>query len=218
MDSDIIIVISLLLFFFSIFGTLFWVLYRHYGQHNTVNRATQRQITDYDLLKLIEAQPDGLLTVQQLAEQTGMSTSQARRRLMLLQQWGILKILYGKTMRAYYSLLNPLDTRTPPALSAEPFLTVDDILQLFRHFDFRLSPQDLIMSTRLPANILKREMQYFQKEGVVQFLQQQSTYNPESQKFYVLQEPYRSHPEQFQQRQASMDLQLKTLLRKEDLI
>lgn len=218
MEPKTLFIVFMLLFLALLIGLLFWLLFRHYGLHSAINRTTQRQITDHDLLLLIDAQPDGLLTVQQLAEQTGLSVSQARRRLMLLLQWGILKVFYGNKLQGFYSLVAPLDRREPPQLSPEPFLTVDDILKIFRHFDFRLTPQDLITSTRLPAYTLQRELQYFQREGVVQLLQRHTAQGAIYQKIYVLQEPYRSKPEIFLQQGDSRNLELRELLRREDLI
>ena len=202
----------------ALVALVYW-LNRHYGGHKQVNRETQRFITDYAILELIESQPDGLLTAKGLAAVTELAETEALRRLMMLYNWGGLYYMHDNWGKVHFSLRRPLDRREPPALSAEPFLTVDDIVRLFRHHDFRLTPQDLVTSTRLPANVLQREMKYFQREGIVQQLY---SHDPNSgsvtQKFYVLREPYRSDPEAFLDRGAAMDLQLRELLRTEDLI
>jgi hypothetical protein len=199
-------------------GFLFLWIGRSYGGHKKVNRETQRTITDVGILELIEGQPDGLMTAAQLGQATGLSKVDALRRLMMLQVWGVLRYFSSNRAVPYFSLLQPLDRRPPPELSPEPFLTVDDIVRLFRYHDFRMTAQDLLTSTQLPANILQREMQYFQREKVVRQLSQHVVAGQQAHKIYVLQEPYRSDPESFLDQGGRMDLQLKEMLKKEDLI
>lgn len=216
--KTIVLTVVITIIVLALIALAYWAN-KYYAGHKKVNRETQRFITDYAILELIESQPDGLLDAKGLAAVTELDEKEALRRLMMLHTWGVLYYMHDNWSKIHFSLRRPLDRREPPALSAEPFLTVDDIVRLFRHHDFRLTPQDLVTSTRLPANVLQREMKYFQREKVVQQLY---SHDPNSgtvtQKFYVLREPYRSNPEAFLEKGANMDLQLKELLRNEDLL
>lgn len=179
---------------------------------------TQRIITDRELIRLISSQSDGFLSAQQLAEETGISVNQAKIRLSALGFKGILKSSYTSRGSMYYELVNPIEEKTPPTMSEEPFLTVDDILALFETYGNRLDFQNLILATDLPLDVLEREMKYFAEQKVVQLLNQPIRYGAHTYKFYLLEEPYRSDPKQFKTREVEMNQKVKELLRSDQLI
>lgn len=210
----IILLVSVLLPLLLIAGLLIY-----FQQVKTANRETQRVITDRDLLRLIDEQPDGMITARDLADRTGMKKAQASARLYTLSTFGALQTAYNQSLKTYYSLAAPLDQRPAPDLSPEPFLTVQDMLSLFRHFDFRLNPANLVNATGLPVAVLKRELKYFHKEKVVETLTSSAGYGSAlARKTFVLREPYRSHPDRFLDRQEDLDLNMERILRKEDLV
>lgn len=192
-----------------------WLFYR---RRNKKSAETQHIITDREILRLIQAQPDRMISTDQLANATELTKSQAKARLFLLGDFGVLKGHYGNNFKGYFSLSEPIDERPAPALSPEPFLTVEDILTLFKFFNFRLTPQQLVMATGLPVTILKREMKYFQKQKILQTLVQTNPSGVVGSQSFVLMEPYRSNPERFLEQQLDMNRQMETILRKEDLV
>ena len=196
----------------------FLLVYLYNRGRSKKSAETQRFITDREILRLIEAQPDGMLSGEQLAEKTELTKSQAKVRLALLREFGALNSHYTSGFRYYYSLTGPIDARPAPALSSEPFLTVEDILTLFKHFNYRITPQQLIMATGLPVTIIKREMKYFQKQKVLQSLTQVSHAGGVGARSFVLVEPYRSAPERFLEQQLDLNRKMETILRKEDLV
>lgn len=216
MDIRILVVI-LCAIVMPIAFTFFFVWWYNKSRDKTSTN-TQRLITDREILELIDAQPDGLLSAKQLAAQTELSTSQAKVRLSTLLSFGALKSHYASNFQGYFSLVERLDKRMAPKLSEEPFLTVEDILALFRHFEFRLTPLKLIMATGLPITILKREIKYFQKQKILQSLTQSSHHSGVGSRSLVLLEPYRSNPERFLEKQLDLNRQVETILRKDDLV
>lgn len=182
-------------------------------------QATQREISDADLVKLIHDQPDGLLSPHRLAKQTKLKLGQARKRLNAFYLAGVLRRSYNKRGRYYYGLREAY--REPPtvAFSPDPFLTVDDLVQLFAAYEGKLTIQEMVVATRLPLPVLLRELKHFEKEKVVEELKSSfGTYGSTMSKFYVLQEPYRSDPAAFRERAGAMDLKLKELLTNDNLL
>ncbi len=184
----------------------------------SAQKRTQRDLPDRDLLRLIARQPDGLLSVKQLAQESGLTKAEARARFSQLYMAGLLNRSTSKKAKYYYSLRQPLDERKPPDLSPEPFLTADDILQLFKFYDYKLDTQKLIIATGLPLRIIKREMKYFESEGMVTTLSRSVQYGAPSSKVFVLQEPYRSDPRKFLSREREMNAKVKELLRQDLMI
>lgn len=197
--------------------TLLFVWLYNRGRNRT-SSGTQRIITDRDIIRLIGAQPDGMISAEQLSAQTGLTKSQAKTRMTMLREFGVLHAHYTSGFKYYYSLVEPIDERPAPDLSPEPFLTVEDILTLFKHFNFRLTPLQLIETTGLPLTIIKREMKYFQQQKVVQYLTQTTYSGGVGAKSFVLMEPYRSNPEKFLEQQLDLNREMETILRKEDLV
>lgn len=205
----IISVMSMLVYFFI------WAINNY--QNNT--NATQRAITDSDLVRLFHQQPDGFLSPHRLAEITDLKLSEARQRLVAFNAVGILKKSHNKRGRYFYSLREPFQEPPTVAFSPDPFLTVEDLLQLFDAYGGRISIQDMILATRLPLKVLMREMKHFEKEKIVEQLKtSEGAYSTNINKFYVLQDPYRTDPNAFRKRAGEVDLKLKELLKNENLI
>ena len=182
------------------------------------NKETQREITDRDLLRLIAAQPDQLLSPHQMRDKTGMTLNQCRTRLSALFSYGILNKSSNSRGRSFFGFRVPLVERQELELSPDPFLTVEDLLQIFEMYDYRVTPQDLIMATGLPLSVIKREMKHFEKEGILQRLSTMQQQGMTMMRFFVLQEPYRSDPEQFRRRAGVLDLEMREILRNDNLI
>lgn len=215
MDTNAIIFLSALAVF-SV-GLLGFVIY-YYQRRHQIGTDTQRSITDRDLLQRIADEPDGLLSPHHLAATTELSLAQARSRLQSLQAAGILNTAYNSSLKAYYSLKEPIPGRPSINLSPDPFLTVEDILTIFQLFDFRISDQDLIVATGLSLAMIKREMKYFMKQNVVEQVTTTAPQAGMSVKSYILKEPYRSHPERFRDQAEKLDLEMREILRSDNLI
>ncbi|WP_020566981.1 hypothetical protein [Neolewinella persica] len=188
-----------------------------YLRNKKANRDSQRVISDPDLLRLINNQPDQLISPHLLRDQTELTIHEARSRLSNLMMYGILNRSVGGS-RYYYSLKESLPEEKNLSLSPDPFLTVEDLLTIFEVHNYRVSAQDLILTTGLPLNVLKREMKHFQKRGIVQSMRGMVPQGAVSNRFFTLQEPYRSNPERFRARAGQLDLELKEILLNENLI
>lgn len=216
MEKDIVILIVLL----SVITISLAVLFITIHQQKKTRINSQRDLSDRELLRLIAAQPDGIIDKKVLAEKGGISPAAAQLRLDNLYTEGVLKSsMSTNMMRRFYSLDAPLTENVAiPALSPEPFLTVDDILLLFQAFDFQLDYQKLIMATGLPLDILKSEMKYFEKEKVINSLMESRGTGIPQRKFFILQEPYRSDPSSFLSREKEMNQRVKELLQRDALL
>lgn len=214
MEKDVIIIISL--FAFSAVLILFVIASYYYQQKQ--NADTQRQISDQDLLRLIDREPDQFMSPHLLEERTELTLNQARARLAALMSYGILSRSGNRKGRYYYSLNETLEEAPDLQLSPDPFLTVEDLLSIFAHYNYRVTPQNLIMATGLPLAVVKREMKHFENEGIVQRLQRANQSGMMMERFFVLQEPYRSDPEKFRARASVMDLELREILKNDNLI
>ena len=203
-------IIAVLLFFLGYF------IYHH--QRNL--SGSQSKVLDIEILELLDEQIDGMLTVQQLTDQTKLSKAEARSRMHSLVNNGLVRMSYTSTMKGYYRLMKPLDKRAGPELSEEPFLTVQDILNLFKHYDYNPSLQDLLVATRLPIKVIMREMKYFQKEKIVTILYgaTDGMGTAHGVRTLVLQEPYRTNPDKFLARELELNREVKETLVKESLL
>lgn len=214
MSKDAIVGITLIAIVttFIILGLVIW------QYQKKTNADTQRDISDRDLLRLIAKQPDQLLSPHQMAEKTGMTLNQCRTRLSALFSYGILNKSSNSRGRSFFGFHVPLIEREALDLSDDPFLTVEDLLQIFEAYDYRVTPQDLIMATGLPLSVIKREMKHFEKEGILQRLSTMQQQGMTMMRFFVLQEPYRSDPEQFRRRAGVLDLEMREILLNDNLI
>lgn len=173
--------------------------------------ATHITASDKEILLLIGDQKDGLLNISQLVKHTGMTKSEAKKRITILSIKGIVKTGYTSSMKYYYSLKQPIKPGPYPSLSTDPFLTLGDLMSLFKFFDYRLSIQDICMATNLPVSIIASEMKYFIKEKIVDALHHTSTDGMTSYKFYILKGEYRDDPDKYQEIQKEIDLDLSKL-------
>ncbi|MFT5998451.1 MAG: hypothetical protein ACI81P_000904 [Neolewinella sp.] len=181
-------------------------------------KVTQRILSDPDLLRLIHNEPDQLVSPHILRDKTGMTLNQSRHRLSGLYMYGLLNKSVSNGTRAYYSLKEPLEETPDLNLSPDPSLTVEDLLKNFEHYNYRVSAQDLLLATGLPLGVIKREMKHFKKQGIIQHMRGMAPQGFVSNRFFILQEPYRSNPEQFRARASTLDLELKEILLNENLI
>ena len=153
------------------------------------NEDTQRIFTDLQLLRLFEQQPGGLLSAAMIAEKTKLTRAQASSRLTSLATGGLLVAGTNPTgMRYFYELSAPLEEKSGIQLSGEPFLTIEDLQEVFIAYDYKVSPHDLMVTTGLPWTMLSREMQHFRKQGVIDvaYIQRPG----DSYKQYILMERY----------------------------
>lgn len=160
-------------------------------------QASYEQVTDRDLLLFVNEQPDKIVDKKLVSRTFGLSKSQASSRLSSLHHNGILSVLYNKSMTSYsYSIARPIDENYKLDLSNEPFMTLEDLLKIFKHCDYKVSMQELILITGLPLKVVKREMKYFEKEKIIKImLKMKNDYS--YQRIYMLNEPYRSNPDAF---------------------
>jgi hypothetical protein len=214
MEKETIIIVSL----FAISALLImFVVWMYYYQKSS-NRQTQRHLTDKDLLLMLHNEPDQLLSPHQLAEKTELSIHEARARLTSLHTYGILQRSYNSRGRHFYGTRDPITDPPELDLSTDPFLTVEDLLQIFAAYDYKVTAQQMIMATGLPLAILKRELKYFETQKIIQKLQRSDSNGMVMKRFYVLQDPYRSDPDRFRAKADRLDLEMREILLNENLI
>lgn len=194
---------------------LFWLAY---ARKNKVNRETQRHLSDRDLLRMLRDEPDQLLSPHQLRDKTEMSLNESRSRLNTLSSYGILERSNNSRGRHFFGPRTPVEEPPELELSPDPFLTVEDLLQIFKAHDYKVTAQQMIMATGLPLAVIKRELKYFEKQKIVQKLHRSDAQGMVKKRFFVLQDPYRSDPERFRARAGQLDLELKEILTNENLI
>ena len=165
--------------------------------HRKSINASYESVSDRDLLLFIHDQPDKIVNKNLVARTFGLSNTQTASRLSSLHHNGVLSVLYSKSMTRYsYTLSRPIIKNSDMELSQEPFMTLEDLLKIFKHYDYQVSMQELILVTGLPLKVIKREMKYFENEKIINIMlkmQNQHTY----QRLYMLNEPYRSNPDAF---------------------
>lgn len=189
------------------------LIYLAYKSHIKTIEYDQYLLTDKELLQLIAEQPGGLISPKQLSDITPLNKKQSKTRLMYLLNQKILKSHYDSSFKYYYSLKKPIDTRLAPTLSDKPFLTVEDILTLFKHHNHQLTIQDVCIDTGLPIPVIKREFKYFIKEKIIKLLY---TNEGGTQSIsYILGEPYRSNPDIFLEKEAQINFELEEILEPE---
>jgi len=211
-DEIVLAVCIALMIFLTAFGVFMQI------RQQKTNRETQRIISDQDLLRLINDEPDQLISPHQLRDKTELTINEARTRLNSLMMFGVLNRSTNRSGRHFFSLQEPLAENPNLTLSSDPFLTVEDLLDIFSHYNYRVTPQQLIMATGLPMNIIKREMKYFENQKIVQRLQRADANGGIIRRFYVLQDPYRSDPERFRAKASQLDLEMKEILRNDNLL
>lgn len=191
LKGDVPKVVSLFMFVIGLFiavAAFFGFLASRNAQ---TNADTQRIITDIALLRLFEQQPGGLLSASMVAEKTDLTKAEASYRLQNLSTGGLLRAgMNHNGLMRYYELAAPLEEVAGIVLSDEPFLTLEDLQQIFIAYDYRVSPHDLMVTTGLPWQMLSLEMQHFRKAGIIEVA---NIARPgDSSKQYILVEAY--HP------------------------
>lgn len=179
------------------------------------------EMSDKELLLFVDSQPDKLLDADMVARSTSLSTKEAKMRIRNLTYKGLLKIASSHGgFKYYYSLIQPIRKGPYPTLSSDPFLTVSDLMILFKFFDYRLSLQDICLSTGLPINVIKEEMKYFVKKEIIKQVTARVgdgvTYLS-SARFYILMDPYRSNPDAYLEQEEEIDLDLGEIYNKSGL-
>ncbi len=195
---------------------LIFFMYQYRGYVKEIEY-DQHLITDKELLETIARQPGGIVSIKQLAEITPLTKKQVRFRMIYFMGQGVVKQSHDGKMSAYYSLAAPIDERPAPPLSDKPFLTVEDILTLFKRHDHQLTLQKICMDTGLPIVVIKREMKYFTKEKIVKMLYSYNENGTTTSRTYILEEPYRSDPDIFLEREDEINFELEELL-EEDIV
>lgn len=148
-------------------------------------------LSDRDLLLLINAEPDRIINAVSLAKKSGMSLGQARTRLQRLQFAGVVNSM-SSGIQSFYELKTPIDQENLIRLSDHPFISIEDLFTLFDHFQHKMSLQDICVATGLPFKVIKEEMKYFEKEGVVHKMTQHNGTGMVASKFYTLQDEYKN--------------------------
>ncbi len=182
------------------------------------NRKTQRHLSDRDLLRMLRDEPDQLLSPHQLRDKTEMTLNESRTRLSALMSYGILQRSSNSKGRHFYGTREPVNEPPELALSPDPFLTVEDLLQIFEAYDYKVTAQQMIMATGLPLDVLKRELKYFEDQKIVQKLKRTDAQGMTTKRFFVLQDPYRSDPERFRSQADKLDLEMREILLNDNLI
>ncbi len=196
---------------------LLFVVWMYYYQQSS-NSQTQRHITDKDLLLLLHNEPDQLLSPHQLAEKTELNLTEARTRLNALFNYGMLQRSYNSRGRYFYSTRDPIIDPPNLPLSQDPFLTVEDLIQIFAAYDYKVTSQQMIMATGLPLAVLKRELKYFEEQKIIQKLRRSDSNGMTTKRFFVLQDPYRSDPDRFRAQADKLDLEMREILLNDNLI
>lgn len=194
MESSIVLVSAIILTSVVLMGLLIMWSVKKYN--NSINDSYAK-VSDRDILLFIDEQPDKIIDKKMAIKKLDITKSQMGSRLALLQRNGVLSVLYNKSMTSYsYTLSRSIDKDYNIDLSSEPFMTLEDLLKIFKHYDYQISMQELILVTGLPLKVIQREMKYFEKENIIKIMlkmQNQHSY----QRIYMLNEPYRSNPDAF---------------------
>lgn len=214
MDKEAIVITSILAVSALLILFVIWMYFR---QQRT-NRETQRHISDKDLLLMLHNEPDQLLSPHQLADKTELSLTDARSRLNAMFSYGILQRSYNSRGRHFFGTRDPIGEVPKLNLSNDPFLTVEDLLQIFAAYDYKVTAQEMILTTGLPLAVLKRELKYFEDQKIVQKLQRTDNNGMVMKRFYVLQDPYRSDPDRFREQAGRLDLEMREILLNDNLI
>ncbi|MDF1696643.1 MAG: hypothetical protein P1U56_12455 [Saprospiraceae bacterium] len=170
----------------------------YYRKSTKAVRDTQSIVTDKEIIEFLDSQPDKIMDSKILMAEFGLSKFEAGSRLNHLMTHGVFKALSTKGgLVRYYTLVKPIENSYDLELTDDAFMTVEDLLLIFKHNDYQVSLQELCLSTGLPVKVLLEEMKYFESEKVVKCLYKSSNGGMTHQKIYTLCEPYRSNPDQF---------------------
>lgn len=179
------------------------------------NYNTQRKLTDRELFYLIDEQPDGIMTSERLAQSSALTHKEAKSRLAYLYRNGVFEVHQGGFLKQHYSLREEVDKRPAPEISNEPFLTVEDILTLFKFHEYKLSFQKICISTGLPVSVIKEELDYFIKQKIISQIYSVVIPGVQPNRIFLLEEPYRSNTDKFLEKEQEINLELQKIYMKE---
>ncbi len=177
-------------------------------------RNTQSLYSDREILESILGAPDQMITAKELAKKSPLSKMEAKIRLDHLVNNHVIGVAYDKRWRRYYTLLKPVKIPEGICLSQDPFMTLYDMINIFKFYDYKVRFQDFIFATGLPLNVLKKELAYFEKEGIVKKMYLYSQVGSVDEAFYVLNEPYRTNPDAFIDKDEEFNFELKDIYEK----
>jgi len=190
----------------------YWAYVSYYKTHDSFH-----EVTDKEILELIAKQPDGLLSLDLLTKYSSLSKSAARKRLSSLSMQGIIGPSHTSKLKSFYYLKEEIKEGPYPTLSSHPFLSLGDLMLLFKHFDYKLTVQSICIVTNLPVAVILREIKYFEKEKVIERLTQTITsadgMSGVTRKFYILNEPYRNNPDAYLEKEEQFNLDLDKMYR-----
>lgn len=183
------IIIPLLIIFFAV----------HYTRKsNRTIKESQSGISDKELIEFIDNEPDKIVDSQMLMNSLHLTKFEARARLRHFHHNGLLCVLRSRNgMKAYYTLSKAIDRTYDLNLTDDPFMTIEDLMLIFKHCEYKVSLQDICLCTGLPIKVINEEMKYFEKEGVVRGLYWTNESGFGHQRIYTLCEPYRSNPDEY---------------------
>lgn len=165
---------------------------------NKVIRESQIDVSDKELIEFINNQPDKIIDYKALMNEFGLTKFEAGGRLRHFLTHGLLRIMSSRNgMQRYYTLAKPIEKPYDLKLTDDPFMTVEDLLLIFKHCDYQVTIQEICLITGLPIKVIVEEMKYFEKEKVVKCLLLSQNNGFSYQKIYSLCEPYRSNPDKF---------------------
>ena len=122
---------------------------------NTAVRDTQSIVSDKELIEFVNSQPDKLVNAKMLTETFGLHKFEAKSRMNHLMTHGICRPLVTKSgMSRYYTLVKPIENSYDLKLTDDAFMTVEDLIMIFKHNDYQVTLQELCLCTGLPVKVL----------------------------------------------------------------
>lgn len=197
----------------SLFLMTFFIV-RAVKKYNTDAVKSQNQLSDRDLLLLINDEPDNIINSTNLARKASISKSQAQSRLSKLLYAGLVSQM-SSGFKNFYELRKPIKSEDLIPLSDKPYISIEDLFALFEHYDQKMDLQDICIATGLPFKVIKREMKYFEKEGIIHEMSQHVANGFLSYKFYTLRDSYKGKRENQSIRNEKINLDLEKLYREE---
>lgn len=190
-----IIVLSVLFIFV---GLLIGFAIAYTRKSNRAVKDSQVDVSDKELIEFFNSQPDKIVDNKALMNEFGLTKFEAGSRLRHLLTHGLLKMMSSRNgMKRYYTLQKPIEKSYDLELTDDPFITVEDLLLIFKHYDYQVTLQEICLCSGLPIKVILEEMKYFEKEKVIKCLLASQNGGLSHQKVYTLCEPYRSNPDQF---------------------
>jgi hypothetical protein len=182
MDEKIIVLIVLVAFMALI--SLFLIVY-----FNNLKNASAKSnwVSDYEILKIIHRKPDQFLSVSDLAEETQMSKSMARRRLSYLGMYGALKSYFTDLGKSNYTF-KTADKNLTFIESPSDQLSFEILIDLFVKNEYRLSVAKIIAGTGLNLKEVRESLREFKRDKVIYTMQDYA-----GNKVILLREPYRGN-------------------------